>query len=164
MFFSASLFRPSEAPLCAKRPPKGPQIELKQALNPLNSQPLDPSKHMVFTDRITLWPVSGELWKQTFWKLRFEHYFFQFFRDFGALGYQNWPQNGCHFRGENQPKSHFSPNRPPAVQKGPRDTKITPKWSPGVRKWSPEEPKKQIKTTQRLVLRAQSHYANTLLA
>ena len=144
MSFSTFLFGPSEAPLCAKTPPKWLQIELKQALNPLNSQPLDPSKHMVFTDRITLWPVSGELWEQTFWKLRFEHYFFQFFRDFGALGYQNWPQNGCHFRGENQPKSDSVAKSTPGHPKGSRDTKITPKWSPGVRKWSPEEPKKVI--------------------
>ena len=86
MFFSTSLFRPSEAPFCAKRAPKGPQIKLKRPLNPLNSQPLDPSKHMVFIDRITLWPVSGELWEHFFLKAIFRTPLFQFFWDFGVPG------------------------------------------------------------------------------
>ena len=77
-----------------KELPRDLQIELKQALNPVKSQPLDPSKHMVFIHRITLWHVSGELWKQSFWKLRFEHYFFSFFETFEFLGAKIDPKMG----------------------------------------------------------------------
>ena len=140
MFVSTSIFRLSKPRLCAKGTPKGPPKGAQ-----ITSQPLDLSTRMVFIERITLLPGSGELWEQTFLKVTFRTLFFQCCATLDRWVLELSPKWVTSLGKQITKKPTPSPHHPPEIPMHPRGSKMTPKWSPGCENGVQGSPKSKFK-------------------